>query len=224
MTNIFKRFPMVLLMALLMALFVFPSIARAQNQVFENKNVSITSVFPPQYLGWAVVLGSTTQTVPWYYKVSAVVPGITETAASAVTTAYSQQAPLSSTNTLRLMWAPVNGATSYKLYKSVDNSSFYLLASVDYPLLTYVDDGSVTLATAYATPSQITGNLAVENNITISNGVIYLARTASIRGTIVPTQSGGQIYDSTSNLICVSTSTNKYSWVEAVSTSTACPH
>ena len=106
---------------------------------FEDNDVAITSKLSPQYLGWVVHSGSTTQTYPMYYKVSAVVPGVGETLASPVTTAYTTYTGLCSTNSLRMMWADVDGASSYKLYRSADNVSFYLIKSTI--LLTFVDEG-----------------------------------------------------------------------------------
>ena len=138
---------------------------QASAERMEDDNLYITSKLPPQWLGWKVHVGSTTQTVPVYYKVSAVLTGIGETVAGPVTAAYTTYAPVSSTNSVRLMWAPVQVATSYKLYKSVDNSTFNLLATLTAPTLTYIDEGAAVGA-AYSAPSPRGGNLVVENNIT----------------------------------------------------------
>ncbi len=194
---------MMLVMVVLMAILFFQGPAAAL-ELFENKNVSITSSYPPQYLGWKVVLGSTTQNVAQYYKVAAVVPGFGETVASGVTTAYSTYAPLSSTNTLRLMWAPVDMATSYKLYKSANNSTFYLLATILAPTLTYIDDGSITLATAYSAPSPKTGNLYVENDVTVGGDL-------TVSGRINPYSTGTFTADNVSATYGVAAATGAFS-------------
>jgi len=155
-------------------------------QRFEDENVSIITKLCPQYLGWKLEVGSTTQTVPWYYKISAIVTGIGETSVSPVTTAYSTYGPLSSTNSVRIMWAPVNGATSYQLYKSVDNSSFYLLTNS--AALTYVDYGA-TLGAAFSAASPRGGNLTVENNIAVG-GDVTIAGDLTVSGTLSPYTTG----------------------------------
>lgn len=157
-----------ILMLVLTALVAFSPRVFAQTEIFEDKNISITSKLPPQWLGWRLHVGSTTQNVPFYYKVSAVVPGIGETVASPVTTAYATYSPLSSTNSLRLMWAPVQTATQYKLYKSVDNSTFNLLTTVSDPVLTYVDEGA-DVGAAYSAPTPKGGNLTVENDVIVGD-------------------------------------------------------
>ena len=222
MINFMKRVFVVICMVI-MALAIMRAPACAQTQAFENKNISITSILAPQYLGWAVSVGSTTQNITWYYKVSAVVPEYGETVASAVTTAYSTYSPLSSTNSLRLMWAPVDAASSYYLYRSADNVTFYKLTTVTAPVLTFVDDGTLNLGAAYSAPSQITGNLSVSGDVVVG-AVSYLGSATAIRGTITPRAAGGKILDATSNVVCESTGTSKYSWVLETSTVTICPH
>lgn len=152
---------------LALMLVVFGAPVMAEN--FEDQNLKVTTKLPPQWLGWVIETSSANpqnQTVPVYYKITAVVPGIGETVASAVTTGYSATGPLVSTNSLRIMWAPVNGATSYKLYKSVDNSSFYLHYSG--ALLTFVDEGASNGA-AFSAATPRGGNLTVENDASVGD-------------------------------------------------------
>lgn len=167
----------------LVALFLVAAIMPAQAaQWFENQDVNIVSKLGPQYLGWKVHAGSTTQTVPFYYKVSANVRGVGETSASPVTTAYATYGPLSSTNSIRLMWAAVEDASEYYLYKSSSSSStyFYLLATI-VNALTTIDTGGAVGA-AYSAPSPAGGNLIVENTITTKN--------LTVTGTLSPYSTG----------------------------------
>lgn len=180
MTKTFRQY-VAIGFAVIMAMLIFqPAVFAIQR--FENEDVQIVSKLSPQYLGWIVVAGSTTQTVPFYYKVSANVPGVGETAASPVTTAYATYSPLSSTNSIRLMWGSVNPVTEYYLYKSSSSSSanFYLLATV-VGALTYVDSGGAVGA-AYSAPSPAGGNLTVENTITTKN--------LTVTGTLSPYSTG----------------------------------
>jgi hypothetical protein len=217
----------------MLGMFTAPQ-ARAERM--EDDNLYITSKLPPQYLGWKVHVGSTTQTVPVYYKVSAVLSGIGETVAGPVTTAYTTYAPVSSTNSVRLMWAPVQVASSYKLYKSVDNTTFNLLATLTAPTLTYVDEGDAVGA-AYSAPSPRGGNLIVENDIS-AGGDLTVTGNVSVTGTVsfvpetftlaqmnVATRTAGsQVYVSdgvSATKMCVSTATAG-GFVLITSTSTHC--
>lgn len=178
-----------MVLALLLALVVMPFTANALTiERYENTDISVTSKLPPQWLGWKVHVGSTTQNIAVYYKIAAVVTGMGETVAGPVTTAYTTYAPVSSTNSLRMMWAPVQGATSYKLYKSVDNSTFNLLATITAPTLTYVDDGDAVGA-AYSAPSPPGGNLTVENDISVG-GDVTIAGDLTVSGTLNPYSTG----------------------------------
>ncbi len=150
---------------MLAVFFGVPAFAQVLER-FEDKNIKITSKLYPTYLGWNVHVGSTTQTVPFYYKITATVSGIGETKASPVTTAYTTYSPTSSTNSVRLKWSQVSGATSYTLYKSVDNSSFYFLTNTT--LLTFIDDGDAVGA-AYSAASPRGGDLDVEDDVTIGD-------------------------------------------------------
>jgi len=166
MKKIFTRVVKLFFMVLMAALIFTPAVLAVQR--FENEDIAVTAKLPPQYLGWKVVEGDTTETVPFYYKVSAYVTGIGETQASDVTTAYATYSPTSSTNSLRLMWASVNGATEYYLYKSIDNSSFYLLATVS--ALTYVDAGAA-LGAAYAGPTLRGGNITIDMDLRATRNI-----------------------------------------------------
>ena len=185
MTNKIGKFLSVFMFALIAAAMFAPAANALQR--FEDENVSITTKLPPQYTGWAVVVGDTiTQNVSWYYKVSAVLPGITETVTGSTAHAYSKYGPLSSTNSIRAIWAAVPGATSYKLYKSVDNTSFYLLYSGT--ALTYVDEGA-SLGAAYSAPSPRGGNLTVENDVAIGDD-LTVAGDLTVSGTLSPWTTG----------------------------------
>lgn len=197
------------------ALFVLAAVcytpAFAQIQRIEDQSLEITTKLPPQYLGWKVEQGSTTQTVPMYYKVSAYVPGIGEIKTSPVTTAYSTYAGLCSTNSLRLMWAEVNGATYYKLYRSADNSSFYLIASPT--VLTYVDEG-VANGAAFSAASPRGGNLTVENKLTVSGQLLMGNASSTALATLAPGQAkGAMLINSTTGNLVMSTGTAAGAWV-----------
>lgn len=204
MNKIVEKF--VMLALILMALVIFAQPALAQTEIFEDTNISIKSKLPPQWLGYKVHVGSDSATVPTYYKVSAVVPGIGETAASAVTTAYSGYGPISSTMALRLMWAPVQSATQYKLYKSVDNTSFYLLSTTEHPTVTTLDEGA-SVGAAYSAPSPRGGNLTVENDVTVYGGIVPAAYTKAQLILKTPASVGRLFYDSTTKVFVVSTGT-----------------
>jgi hypothetical protein len=181
MKNLIDKLQLMVL-ALFIVLAVIPFTANALTiERLEDTDISITSKLPPQWLGWKVHVGSTTQNDAVYYKIAAVVTGLGETVASPVTTAYTTYSPVSSTNSLRLMWAPVQGATSYKLYKSVDNTTFNLLASVAAPILTYVDEGAAVGA-AYSAPTPPGGNLIVENDATIGDDLTVNGNINAIGG------------------------------------------
>jgi len=233
MKKILSGFAVIFSTLILMSAFAQPSFAL---QRFEDEDVSIVHKLPPQYVGWSLVAGSTTQTVPFYYKATAVVPGIGETLASAVVTAYATYSPLSSTNSVRIMWAPVQGASSYKLYKSVDNVSFYLADSS--ALLTYVDEGDA-LGAAYSAATPRGGNLTVENALTVS-GAASITGALTVSGGIsskletltlaqmnldVPAAAGIPIYasDSTSvTKVCVSSGTTAGAYTLITATATHC--
>lgn len=229
---------------LAIAFMTFSPFAQAYTERYEDVDISITSKLPPQWLGWVVHTGSTTQTVPWYYKISAVVPGIGETVAGPVTTAYSTYSPLSSTNSIRMMWAEVATATSYKLYKSADNSTFNLLATLTAPTLTYVDEGAAVGA-AYSAPTPRGGNLTVENDVTVGDDLIVtddvtVAGILSVSGGITgalktvnlaamnalaPGAAGELIYVSdgaSATKVCVSSGTAAGAYTLITSTSTHC--
>ena len=214
------KIKMLLAVAIVFGLMFMQTPAKAFGP-FENRNISITSILPPQYLGSAVEVGSTTQNVSTYYKISAVIPGFGETQASGVATAYSTYSPLSSTNSLRIMWSPVDNASAYKLYKSVDNTTFYFLNQISFPLLTFVDDGTLSLSTAYSAPSPMTGNLTVERSFI--PGVMTLAQMNAY----APTGRGGtgsgevfEISDATNCQLAISTGTGKGAFTIISSTST----
>lgn len=187
-----------MVLALLLALVVMPFTANALTiERYENTDISVTSKLPPQWLGWKVHVGSTTQNIAVYYKIAAVVTGMGETVAGPVTTAYTTYAPVSSTNSLRMMWAPVQGATSYKLYKSVDNSTFNLLATIAAPVLTYVDDGA---AVGAAFTAEVTAaDLAATDDVTVGDdlavtGLATVGETLTVTGN---TMLGAANYKST---------------------------
>jgi hypothetical protein len=152
----------------------------AYTERFEDKDVAITSKLPPQYIDYQVAEGSSGKNVPMYYKVAAFVPGLGETSASRVLTAYSAYAGLTSTNSLRILWAPISSASYYKLYRSADNSSFYLIASVSGT--TYLDEGTANGA-AYSAPSPRGGNLTVEDDVTVGDD-ISVGGDITVTGTI----------------------------------------
>lgn len=234
MNKLIKQFSF--LMLTLLAVFACTTSVFAQTEVFEDKNISITSKLPPQWLGYRVHVGSDAATVPFYYKVSAVVPGIGETKASPVTTAYAGYGPISSTMALRIMWAPVPQAAQYKLYKSADNSTFYLQATVNDPVLTYVDEGAAAGA-AYSAPTPKGGNLTVENDLavgddvtvagdlTVTGGISFAgAATAAIKFysrttaqlmAITPAVVGQAYYDSDRKSLVVSTGTSAGNFARA---------
>lgn len=205
-------------------------------QRFEDDSVAITTKLPPQYLGWKVEAGSTTQNVPWYYKISAVVPQIGETVTGSVTTAMVTYAgALTSTQSVRLMWAPVDGATSYKLYRSADNSAFYLIETINAPTLTFVDAGEANGA-AYSAPTPRGGNLSVEKdlsvggNLSLTGNMVYTGYGAMTPKTkaqieaITPSQAG-QFYacsDCIDAAVCISTGTGVSAWVQISSKTVAC--
>jgi hypothetical protein len=136
-------------------------------QRFEDDNLSVVTKLPPQYLGYKIVAGTTTAGTEYkYYKITAVVTGLGETRASPVLTVPLYDAGMTSTNSIRIMWAPVNGATSYNLYKSVDATSFYLLTNS--VLLTYVDEGE-TLGSAFSAASPRGGNITAETSLGVYN-------------------------------------------------------
>ena len=191
---------------------------------FENENLEITTKLPPQYLGWQVEQGSTTQTIPMYYKISAYVPGIGETVAGPVTTAYSTYSGLVSTNSLRLMWAPVNGATYYKLYRSSANTTFYLITSPTG--LTYVDEGAANGA-AYSAPSPAGGNLYVEGTLTVAGGISgkLKTNTLAVMNASIPLAAGELIYVSdgvSATKVCVSSGATVGGYTLATATATHC--
>lgn len=237
MTNLIKQ-TMVVFFIALMAVTAYAPNAKAYTELHEDVDISITSKLPPQWLGWTVHTGSTTQTVPWYYKVSAVVPGIGETVASPVTTAYSTYSPLSSTNSIRTMWADVPTATSYKLYKSANNSTFNLIATLAYNVLTYVDEGAAVGA-AYSAPTPRGGNLTVENDLTVGDdvtvsgtltvagGITGALKTVTLAAmnSLAPTAAGELLYVSdavSATKVCVSSGTAAGAYTLITSTSTHC--
>ena len=169
----FNKLAMFVLALFVLAVVCFTP-AFAQIRRFEDQSLEITSKLPPQYLGWKVEEGSTTQTVPMYYKVTAYIPGIGETKTSPVATAYSTYAGLCSTNSLRLMWAETVGATYYKLYRSADNTSFYYITSPT--ALTYVDEG-IANGAAFSAASPRGGNLTVENSLTVAGFIRAYSRS-----------------------------------------------
>lgn len=203
---------MLVIFAMVMVLFVFTKLASAER--FEDQNLSVTSKLPPQYLGWTIEASSANpqnQTVATYYKVSAVVTGVGETAASPVTTGYSATGPLVSSNSLRVMWAPVNGAATYKLYKSVDNSAFYLMNNAN--VLTYVDEGA-TVGAAYAAPTQRGGSLTVEKDVTLGGQLMIGNYTSAEIKLLVPKQAKGSVVlNSTTGMFCISSAAILGSWV-----------
>jgi hypothetical protein len=151
---------------LFLAIFMFGPSAFALQKV-EDDDLKVTTKLSPQYLGYKINTGTTTAGTAYkYYKVSAIVSGIGETAASTVLTVPLYDGGMTSTNSIRLMWAPVTGATSYNLYKSVDNMSFYLLTNTT--LLTYIDIGAA-LGGAYSAPSPRGGNVIAEKSIGVQN-------------------------------------------------------
>lgn len=202
---------------MLLAAFAQPSSALQ----LEDENLSVVYKLPPQYLGWKLAVGSTTQTVPFYYKVTAVVPGVSETLPSPVTTAYATYSPLSSTNSIRMLWAPVSGATQYKLYKSVDNSSFYLAAATT--LITYLDEGAAVGA-AFSQASPRGGNMTVENALIFGGAGKMTPKTKTQIEAITPSQAG-EFYacsDCSSAPVCISTGTGISAWVQISSAPLSC--
>lgn len=75
--------------------------------------------------------------------------------------------------------------------------------------------------TARYTPG---ANNAFVGNITVSGGTITLLSDSAPRTNITPAAAGALIWNSSDNEVCVSSSTNKSSWVLVTSTSTACHH
>lgn len=146
--------------------FNFPAMA-TEIERFEGKDVFITSKLSPQYIGYRVYAGST-GTTSVYYKVTAVLPISGETAASNVLTVSEANSLISSTNSLQLVWAPVAGATSYKLYKSTSSSTtyFYLLDTTGAREYSSIDEGATT-TTAYSAAARQGGNLTVENDVLV---------------------------------------------------------
>lgn len=228
MKNIIKQVMGFLMVMLILAAAIMPAQAA---QWFENQDVNIVSKLGPQYLGWKVSVGSTTQTVPFYYKVSANVRGVGETAASPVTTAYATYSPLSSTNSIRLMWAAVDDATEYYLYKSSSSAStyFYLLATV-VNALTYVDSGGA-VTTAYSAPSPAGGNLTVENTITTKNltvttaGLMVLYSKTKAQLNAIAPDAAGQPYFCNNCIdsgICISSGTGTGAFISVSSPTVHC--
>lgn len=226
----------ILFLVVLVSVFTLLGPSAFALQRFEDDNVAITTKLPPQYLGWKVEQGSTTQTVPWYYKISAVVPQIGETVTGSVTTAMVTYAgALTSTQSVRLMWAPVDGATSYKLYRSANNSAFYLIETINSPTLTFVDAGEANGA-AYSAATPRGGSLSVEKdlavggNMSLTGNLVYAgygaltSKTKAQIEAITPSQ-GGQYYMCSNCIdaaVCISTGTGVSSWVQISSITAAC--
>ena len=170
-----KSLAVAILVLAVLPMFATPAAA----EKFADQDLSVTAKLPPQWLGAVIYKSSANpqmQTVPVYYKVSATVPGIGETKASPVTTAYTATGPLVSSNSLRIMWAPVDGAESYTLYKSVDDTSYYLMTNTT--LLTYIDIGA-TVGAAFSEGDPRGGNLVVENDADIGGDVTVVNLTVS---------------------------------------------
>lgn len=150
------------------AVMMMPGMLSAQLR-FENQDVSIISKLPTQYTGY-VIHGSTGSTTV-YYRVSAVVVGVGETKSNVITVADAN-AVRSSTNIVQLGWLPVEGATSYNIYRSTVSAStyFFLLRNVDKTILYYKDTGAANTS-AYSAPNPRGGNLAVENNATVGGNL-----------------------------------------------------
>jgi len=208
-----KSLAVAILVLAVLPMFATPAAA----EKFADQDLSVTAKLPPQWLGAVIYKSSANpqmQTVPVYYKVSATVPGIGETKASPVTTAYTATGPLVSSNSLRIMWAPVDGAESYTLYKSVDDTSYYLMTNTT--LLTYIDIGA-TVGAAFSEGDPRGGNLVVENDADIGGDVTVVNLTVS--GTLSPYSTGTFTADGVSVTYGVAAATGVFSGAVTAGTS-----
>lgn len=73
--------------------------------------------------------GGTPGVTPYYYKITAL-NAVGETTASGAGVITTGNAVLSGSDFNILAWAPVSGAASYNIYRSIDNVNFFLIDNV----------------------------------------------------------------------------------------------